>query len=444
MTATDAGGRARRSVAARAGEGVLDDTVPMRVVGHLAYRPGPTGWRHSIRTRIMGAILLVSMLTSTLLGASLSEQAARQSRENLRQQAVTKLETVADSYRLDGRVRLGATTDPQAPPQELVTGMEVGERRSYYDGETMWATERLGRDVMLSVEVDGSGLREQDARRFRTLVLGFLGAALGSLALSWWMGNALSRRLRRAATAATAMAEGDPSARTHQGGQDEVAALTRAVDSMATTLQRRLETERAFTADVAHELRTPVTGLVSAAELLPDGRATTLVRNQIGRLRRLVEDLLEVSRLESGSEVAQLEEHELGDLVDRTVRFLAVSAPCDRVELRGDSPARVLVDPRRFERIMANLLVNVQRHGGGECVVTVVRRAVVVDDDGPGYPPEIVDRGPQRFHGTGEHKGTGLGLTIITKQAETMGATVEFSSSRSGGARTVLRLQEAL
>ncbi len=421
-------------------------TGPMRISGHSSHeapRMAATHWRDSIRTRIVLAVMLVSMVTSAGLGVLLSSQASEGAREGLRQQAITRLDTVSDSYRLDGRVRLGASADPDVPPRALVEGMKDGDRRSYYDGDTMWASERLGKDVLLTVQLDDDLVDEQDSTRLRTLLVSLLLASLISAAAAWALGNALSRRLRRAALAANAMADGDTSARTDQGGSDEVAALTRAVDTMAVTLQSRLEAERAFTADVAHELRTPVTGLVSAVELLPEGRPATLVRTQVGRLRRLVEDLLEVSRLESGSEVATLEEHDLGELVDRTVRFLAVSAPCERVELRGNNPTRVLIDPRRFERIMANLLVNVQRHGGGHCVITVVRRAVVVDDFGEGYPEEILERGPQRFHGSGATKGTGLGLTIISKQAATMGATVEFSSARSGGARTILRFQPA-
>lgn len=421
-------------------------TGPMRVSGRSARRDqrlGGTRWRDSIRTRIVLAVLLVSIVTSAGLGVLLASQASDAARENLRQQAVSRLDTVSASYRLDGRVRRGATADPDVPPRELVQGMEQGERRSYYDGDTMWATERLGKDVLLTVQLDDDMLRQQDAERLRTLLLSLALASAISAAAAWTLGNALSSRLRSAATAATAMAEGDTTARTDTGGRDEVAALTRAVDTLAVTLQSRLAAERAFTADVAHELRTPVTGLVSAVELLPEGRPATLVRTQVGRLRRLVEDLLEVSRLESGSEVATLEEHDLGEVVDRTVRFLAVSAPCERVELRGESPQQVLIDPRRFERIMANLLVNVQRHGGGHCVITVVRRAVVVDDFGDGYPAEILEHGPQRFHGSGASKGTGLGLTIISKQAATMGATVEFDRARTGGARTVLRFQAA-
>lgn len=421
-------------------------TGPMRVSGRTSREtphPGTTHWRDSIRTRIVLAVMLVSIMTSAGLGALLSAQAADAARESLRQQAITRLDTVSDSYRLDGRVRLGATADPDVPPLELTQGMQEGDRRSYYDGETMWATERLGRDVLLTVQLEDDLLEQQDTARYRTLLPSLAVTALTAAAAAWLLGNALSSRLRRAAVAADAMAHGDTSARTDQGGSDEVAALTRAVDTLAVTLQTRLEAERAFTADVAHELRTPVTGLVSAVELLPEGRPATLVRTQVGRLRRLVEDLLEVSRLESGSEVATLEEHDLGEIVDRTVRFLAVSAPCERVELRGDAPGRVMIDPRRFERIMANLLVNVQRHGGGHCVITVVRHAVVIDDFGDGYPEEIIERGPQRFHGSGATKGTGLGLTIISKQAATMGATVEFDRARGGGARTVLHFEPA-
>ena len=97
-------------------------TGPMRVRGHTSREtphPGTTHWRDSIRTRIVLAVMLVSIMTSAGLGALLSAQAADAARESLRHQAITRLDTVSDSYRLDGRVRLGATADPDVPPLEL-------------------------------------------------------------------------------------------------------------------------------------------------------------------------------------------------------------------------------------------------------------------------------------------------------------------------------------
>ena len=78
-----------------------------------------------------------------------------------------------------------------------------------------------------------------------------------------------------------------------------MAAVAGALDTMASTLQGKLLSEQRFTADVAHELRTPLTGLHAAAELLPPGRPTELVRDRVAALRTLTEDLLEISRLDA-------------------------------------------------------------------------------------------------------------------------------------------------
>ena len=102
--------------------------------------------------------------------------------------------------------------------------------------------------------------------------------------------------------------------------RDETDELARAVDAMADALQHRLEAERRVTADIAHELRTPVTGLVTAAELLPPGRPSELVRDRAQALRTLVEDVLEVARLDGAAERADLQEIALGEFVRRRVR----------------------------------------------------------------------------------------------------------------------------
>ena len=163
--------------------------------------------------------------------------------------------------------------------------------------------------------------------------------------------------------------------------------------------------------DVAHELRTPVTALVSAAELLGDDPASQLVATQIGRLRRLVADLLEVSRLDSGLDPARLTSVSLAHAT-RTACATAASGGQPTWTLEVESDADVLLDPARFERIVANLLGNVAAHGGGVAHVVVAGPELRISDDGPGLPPEVLRDGPRRFHAVGAGKGSGLGLTI--------------------------------
>ena len=146
----------------------------------------------------------------------------------------------------------------------------------------------------------------------RALIIGSVSVVFGGCALGVLIGGQLSRRLRKAAAAAGKVAEGNTDVRVRDavGGvvRDETDELARAVDALTDALKERIEAERRVTADIAHELRTPVTGLLTAAELLPPGRPTELVRDRAQAMRTLVEDVLEVARLDSASERAELQE----------------------------------------------------------------------------------------------------------------------------------------
>ncbi|RFU39371.1 sensor histidine kinase, partial [Actinomadura logoneensis] len=175
-----------------------------------------------------------------------------------------------------------------------------------------------------------------------------------------------------AASTARRIAAGDLDARIGASGRarDEVTELSAAVDTMAAALQERLRAERAFTADVAHELRTPLMGLVTSAELLPEGEAAGFVRDRVGVLRALVEDLLEISRLDAGVEHADLGPVPVGEVVAESVRRTGLAAA---VEVDGAPVAET--DPRRLDRIVANLVANAHRHGRGPVEVRVARAA---------------------------------------------------------------------
>ena len=177
----------------------------------------------------------------------------------------------------------------------------------------------------------------------RALIIGSVSVVFGGCALGVLIGGQLSRRLRKAAAAAGKVAEGNTEVRVREavGGvvRDETDELARAVDALTDALNERIEAERRVTADIAHELRTPVTGLLTAAELLPPGRPTELVRDRAQAMRTLVEDVLEVARLDSASERAELQELQLGEFVSRRV---AAAGSGDR----GAGGARVLGVPR--------------------------------------------------------------------------------------------------
>jgi HAMP domain-containing protein/anti-sigma regulatory factor (Ser/Thr protein kinase) len=217
--------------------------------------------------------------------------------------------------------------------------------------------------------------------------------------------------------------------------QDEVAAVAAALDSMASSLQGKLLAEQRFTADVAHELRTPLTGLHAAAELLPPGRPTELVRDRVAALRTLTEDLLEISRLDTGRERLELDTERLGPLAERVVR--AAGSGTEVVVVRD---VAVETDRRRLERVLGNLVANAHKHGRQPVVLTVDGPVVTVRDHGDGFPEYLVAHGPQRFRTEGGARGHGLGLTIALGQAEVLGARLEFANAPGGGAVATLEL----
>ena len=427
-----------------------------------ADRPGPDPtpapgariprWR-SVRLRIASAVSVVAFLVSSAVGWTLAQQSAQAATQAMRDVALSRLAVVTDGYSLDGRLRSGASLNPPTLPDPLadrLTHATSRDRATYYDGRLMWAATRLGPDVVLAVALDAGTLERQDEQRMRTLALAMLGSLASALALGWVSGNTLSRRLRTAADAAHLIAAGSSSARAAQPGSDEVAVLTRMIDDMADALRQRITAEQDFTADVAHELRTPLTALVSASELLDDGPATDLVRAQITRLRRLVTDRLEISRLDRGVESAVCEavrlpeavREALGNLPEGEAELsLATSDGLDPAAPSED--ALVLVEQRRLERVLGNLAINVARHGGGSGRITVSPDQVVVSDDGPGYPEDILTDGPRRFRSNPGSTGSGLGLTIVQRQMAVMGGQVRFGRSATGGAQTTLTFARA-
>jgi two-component system sensor histidine kinase MtrB len=168
-------------------------------------------------------------------------------------------------------------------------------------------------------------------------------------------------------------------------------------------------------------------------------RPAQLLVADVGRLRRLVDDLMEISRLDAGAVTARAEPVDLRALVDGVVRDRGWG---ERVRVEG-SGGQVDSDPRRIERVVANLVGNALEHGGGKASVVVADRTVEVRDDGPGIPaeqlPHVFDRfwkgDPSR---TGP--GSGLGLAIARENARLLGGDVTVESEPGQGAAFTFRL----
>lgn len=402
----------------------------------------------SLRWKIAMTTTAVCCAVAAVLGILVHNVVARQLVGEVRKDVDRELDYALSQYEYgtahgDGNSALDPPGLP-APLRELVARGLTGSMTGTQDGKpVMWAAgpaDGKPLAVWVPYESTRTRLRETDAA---ILVSAVLAAGLVALA-GLFLANRISSRLATTAAVARRISAGDLDARVGfpAGGEgprsrDEVRDVAQALDSMAASLQARLEAEKRFTADVAHELRTPLTGSLAAAALLPEGRPKEMINDRLKALHLLTEDLLEISRLDSGVERADLARVELGRAVERAAASTRLP-----VAVRIERDAVVLTDRRRLDRILANLLVNAHKHGQPPVEVTVTGPLVTVRDHGPGYPAELIEQGPRRFRtgDPGRGRGHGLGLTIAAGQAEVLEIELRFSNAPDGGAVTTLLL----
>ncbi|MCX5377334.1 HAMP domain-containing sensor histidine kinase [Streptomyces sp. NBC_00091] len=410
----------------------------------------------SLRWRIALTTTLVCCTVAAALGILVHNVVARQVVGEVRKDVDRDLDHALGHYEYGtahGDVNIAL--DPPGLPgplRELVARGRTGSMVGTYEGKpVMWAAGPADQKP-LAVWIPYGSTRDR-LRDLDTAILASSALAAGVVALAGlFLADRISRRLATTAAVARRISAGDLDARvgfpadTGPGGgpgggprrsRDEVRDVAQALDSMAASLQQRLEAEKRFTADVAHDLRTPLTGSLAAASLLPEGRPKEMINDRLDALRLLTEDLLEISRLDSGVERAELAQVELGRAVERAVAGTRLAA-----EVRVLRDAVVLTDRRRLDRIMANLLVNAHKHGRPPVEVTVEGPVVVIRDHGDGYPAELIEQGPKRFRtgDPGRGRGHGLGLTIAVGQAAVLEIELSFANAPDGGALTTLRL----
>ncbi|MFD7559330.1 MULTISPECIES: sensor histidine kinase [unclassified Streptomyces] len=405
----------------------------------------------SLRWRIALTTTMVCCMVAAALGILVHNVVARQIVGEVRKEADRDLDHALGHYEYGtAHGDVNAVLDPAdlpGPLRTLVARGDTGSMVGSYKGKpVMWAAGPAD-DKALAVWIPFENTRKR-LRDVDTAILASAVVAAGVVALAGlFLANRISRRLTATAAVARRISAGDLDARVdfpadsddplRTGSRDEVRDVAHALDSMAGSLQERLEAEKRFTADVAHELRTPLTGSLAAAALLPEGRPKEMINDRLKAMHLLTEDLLEISRLDSGVERADLIRMELGRAVERAVA--ATGLPVSVTVVRD---TEVLTDRRRLDRILANLLANAHKHGRPPVEVTVDGPVVVLRDHGPGYPAELIEHGPQRFRtgDPGRGRGHGLGLTIAAGQAAVLEIELSFANAPDGGAITTLRL----
>lgn len=320
-----------------------------------------------------------------------------------------------------GVLTLNARIDDPQLPQEARKSALKGQSvtiRSEVDGEEIvWAAAPIevgSHTQVISVRASTKDSQELIGRIDQALLVGMIGSALVVGGVGSIVAGRISRRLTLGAQAARKIAAGDTTTRIADvidESDQEVWAFATAVDTAVARLTERIDSEQRFTADLAHEMRTPLTGLVNAANLLEeDSRPAELVKDRVVRMQVLVEDLLEVSRLDAGRANPEFTRVD----VDQTIRSLLGTMEASGA-LAGHQidthlaalNSTLVTDVRRFERIVSNLLVNAIKHGGDPIRLETSTRSIVISDSGSGYPPDIVNTGPTRFVSAG---GGGMGL----------------------------------
>ncbi|MEU5597225.1 HAMP domain-containing sensor histidine kinase [Streptomyces sp. NPDC020298] len=410
-------------------------------------------WAGALAVKAAVFITVMCCSLAALLGVLVHVSVTDQTVGQARDQALGRLTDATRAFQAGDGLLPGAGVDPEGLPAPLRALAVAGQRgtmvATHRGHPTMWAAGPADGGRALAVEVDYAQQAGTIAGLDRAILWSSVLAIGATLLVGAFAVTRVTRRLHGTARVARRISAGDldarvgdPRTRDRSRPQDEVAAVAAALDSMASSLQSKLLSEQRFTADVAHELRTPLTGLHAAAELLPPGRPTELVRDRVAALLTLTEDLLEISRLDAGRERLELDTEELGALAERVV-----GASGTDTEVRAVREVRVETDRRRLERVLGNLVANAHKHGRAPVEMRVEPAAdgavVTVRDHGDGYPEYLVRHGPQRFRTEGGAKGHGLGLTIAVGQAEVLGARLTFANALDGGAVATLALPQA-
>ncbi len=290
-------------------------------------------------------------------------------------------------------------------------------------------------------------------------IFGFAGVITAGLA-GWIVALNGLRPVRKLTLAAESIARTEDLRPLSVEGDDEIARLAIAFNSMLTALSASRDRQRQLVADAGHELRTPLTSLRTNLDLLaqteyasdkhtgtplpPEARRELLhdVRAQIEELTTLIGDLVELARDEPMTHVVEV--IDLADVVDRALARVRRRAPNAAFDVHATS-WWVYGEPTGLERAVTNLLDNAAKWGppGGTVTVRLEHGTLTVDDEGPGIAAKDLPHVFERFYRSDESRampGSGLGLAIVAQVAERHAGAVRAAKSPSGGARLSVTL----
>jgi signal transduction histidine kinase len=277
------------------------------------------------------------------------------------------------------------------------------------------------------------------------------GSAAAAVIAALVLAREIAQSIRRVSDASAELASGDLSARAPVSGPNEITQLASAFNTMAASIEQLFDARRELVAWASHDLRTPLASIQAMIEALEDGLADPAdylptLRDQVRTLSRLVDDLFELARIDSGALSFELEETPVAVVVESALRLARPEASNRHVELLAylDSEATARVEPDKIQRVLSNLLTNALRHtpSDGSVAVHLEQRPedilIRVEDTGSGLPAEALGRMFERFWRADRARpadGAGLGLAIARGLVEAHGGQIWAENRTQGGAR---------
>ena len=320
---------------------------------------------------------------------------------------------------------------------------------------------KLGVVIVAAVAVTVLVVAAGEQLGLSSLLTGIFAAAL-ALAMVQLLAHGMTFPLREMVAAARAMSRGDYSRRVTATSRDEVGELARAFNSMAAELEQVDRVRRDLIANASHELRTPIGALRARLENLVDGvehadlEVLEDLLEQVERLGDLVQQLLDLSKLESGAVPLERSAVGVGDLLERVATEWRTRAAERRVSLNVENDGTQIVldvDEQRIRQVLGNLVANAIRHSpeGGEVALRAHLRnghaRLEVEDEGPGIAPGEAERVFERFYRSDRARstdggGSGLGLAIARWIIELHGGSIRVDSTSTRGCQIVVELPQ--
>ena len=297
----------------------------------------------------------------------------------------------------------------------------------------------------------------------RTLLYGAIIGAVIALVLGIFLSQTLTRPIRELTRATHAVSQGDLLQQVTVHSNDELGELAQAFNAMSAELSRSVNTRKQMTADIAHELRTPLSLILGHAEavhdgvLLPTRENFEIIREEAVRLEHLVNDLRTLSLADAGELSITLQTIKPERLVNEVASLYQVESQRKNISLVLDVSPRlpsIEVDPGRMTQVLTNILDNALRHtpDGGRITLSAEQVDTHIDisvhDSGPGLPPEDLQRIFERFYRTDSSRqrdegllgGSGLGLAIARSIVTAHGGQLTAESVDGKGLKVIVRL----